>query len=167
MINKNNLWFLTLFSLILILGVYYLTIPSNILEKVNTTIIDKKDNSKVEKIEEESTLVAMRVSLEEERQEAMDVLEEQLTNEKLTSAEKNNAYEQLKYLNTIQGKEETLEKKLKKEYDLDCFTKIDNTDISVVCVSKKHDMTLANKIMRTIQNDYQERMNITVKFQST
>ena len=167
MINKNNLWFLTLFSLILILGVYYVTIPSNILEKVNTKITTKEDNSKIKKVEEESSLVAMRVNLQEERQEAMDVLEEQLTNEKLTSTEKNNAYEQLKYLNTIQGKEETLEKKLKKEYDLDCFTKIDNTDVSVVCVSKKHDMTLANKIMRTIQKDYQERMNITVKFQST
>ena len=30
MINKQNLWFLTLFSLILILGVYYITLPSDI-----------------------------------------------------------------------------------------------------------------------------------------
>ena len=34
MINKNNLWFLTLFSLILILGVYYVTLPSDVLDKI-------------------------------------------------------------------------------------------------------------------------------------
>ena len=28
MINKQNLWFLTLFSLILILGIYYVTLPN-------------------------------------------------------------------------------------------------------------------------------------------
>ena len=35
MINKQNLWFLTLFSLILILGVYYVTLPNELLEKIN------------------------------------------------------------------------------------------------------------------------------------
>ena len=31
MINKQNLWFLTLFSLILVLSVYYITMPNNLL----------------------------------------------------------------------------------------------------------------------------------------
>ena len=30
MINRKNLWFLTLFSLILVLGIYYITLPSEI-----------------------------------------------------------------------------------------------------------------------------------------
>jgi len=34
--SRNNLWFLTLFSLILILGVYYITLPSDIFSKVET-----------------------------------------------------------------------------------------------------------------------------------
>ena len=32
--NKQNLWFFTLFSLILILGAYYITMPNSLLEKV-------------------------------------------------------------------------------------------------------------------------------------
>ena len=107
----------------------------------------------------------MRVSKEEERQEAMTILNEQLTNEQATTEEKNNAYEQLKYLNEVQGKEESLEKKIKKEYDLDCFIKIDNIDVSTICIAKKHDVKLANKIMRLIQKEYKERKKITVKFQ--
>ena len=31
MINKKNIWFLTLFSLILVLSVYYITMPSELL----------------------------------------------------------------------------------------------------------------------------------------
>ena len=38
MLNKQNLWFITLFSLILILGIYYVTIPNDVLEKVNKKV---------------------------------------------------------------------------------------------------------------------------------
>ena len=164
--NKQNLWFFTLFSFILILGVYYVTMPNEFLEKVQS--ITEKENEAtavVEEVEEESALVAMRVSLEEERQEKMEVLQEKLTSENLTGEEKNNLYEELKYLNEVQGKEESIEKKIKKEYELDCFTKIENNNITVVCVSEEHDTTLANNIMRLIQKEYNTKKNITVKFQ--
>lgn len=161
--NKQNLWFLTLFSLILVLGVYYIAMPEDLLDKVNTVV--DKTKTEVKEVTEESALSSMRVSKEEERREAMNVLQEKLTNDKTTSEEKNNAYEQIKYLNEVGGKEELLEKKLKKEFNLDCFTKIDNSNVSVVCISKTHDVSLANKIMRTIQKDYKNKMNITVKFQ--
>ena len=165
MLNKQNLWFLTLLSLILVLGVYYVTMPNDLLEKVKIDIGDKKEDAVIEEVVEESPLTAMRVSLEEERQEAIDVLKEQLTNDKLTNEEKNNAYEELKYLNEVQGKEEAIEKKIKKEQELDCFTKIDNKDISIICISNEHDASLANKIMRSIQSEYKDKKNITVKFQ--
>ena len=35
MINKKNLWFLTLFSLVLVLSVYYITMPSELLLSTN------------------------------------------------------------------------------------------------------------------------------------
>lgn len=166
MINKQNLWFLTLFSLILVLSVYYITIPNDLLSKAVSTEEKDKKNEKVEKtVEEISSLTAMRVSLEEERQSVMDDLQEQLTSDVISSEEKNNAYEQLKYLNTLQSKEEELEKSIKKEFKLDSFVKIDNTNISVVCVSSKHDNSLANDIMRLIQSGYEDKMYITVKFQ--
>jgi len=161
MINKSNLWFLTLFSLILVLGVYYVTIPSNILDKVK--IKDKKRIT--EKINTENSLSALRVSLEETRKDTAKKLEEQLTNAEVSTTEKNNIYEQLKYLNEVQGKEENIEKKIKKELNLDCFTKIDNSDISVVCISKEQNKHLANTIMRLVQENNTNKLNITVKFQ--
>ena len=42
MINKQNLWFLTLFSLVLVLGVYYVTMPNELLlSKVESKTKDK------------------------------------------------------------------------------------------------------------------------------
>lgn len=164
MFNKQNLWFITLFSLILVLGVYYVTIPSDVLEKVNNKV--KSEEKVVAEVKEEtSSLTALRVSKENSRKEKIESLENSLTSDNLSSEEKNNTYELLKYYNELQGKEENYEKKLKKEFDLDCFTKIDNSDVEIICISEKHDKELANKIMRTIQNEYQNKMNITVKFQ--
>ena len=164
--NKQNLWFLTLFSLILVLSVYYITMPNDLLlsttkEEIPTNIVDD------EKVEQVSSLVAMRVSLEEERQNEMDTLQEQLTSESASSEEKNNAYEKLKYLNELQGKEEKYEKAIKKEYGVDSFVKIDNSNINIVCISENHDSTLANNIMRLVQSDYKNKMYITVKFQKS
>ena len=163
--NKQNLWFLTLFSLILVLSVYYITMPNDLLlSNNNSEVVTNTDDSLV--INEVSSLVEMRVSLEEERQNEMDVLQEQLTSEAVSGEEKNNAYEKLKYLNELQGKEEKHEKAIKKEYNKDCFVKIDNSNINIVCISDKHDSTLANNIMRLVQKSYDNKMFITVKFQN-
>ena len=32
MINKKNLWFLTLFSLVLVLSIYYVTMPNEVFD---------------------------------------------------------------------------------------------------------------------------------------
>lgn len=166
MLNKQNLWFITLFSLILILGIYYVTIPNDVLEKVNKKTEELKEEQVVAKVTEDtSSLSALRVSKETSRKEKIESLESSLTSENLTAEEKNNTYELLKYYNTLQGKEENYEKKLKKNFDLDCFTKIDNSNVEVVCISEKHDKTLANKIMRSIQEEYKEKINVIVKFQ--
>ena len=91
MINKNNLWFLTLFSLILILGVYYVTLPSDVLDKIKI-----KDKVEEPVVKEENPLTALRVSLEETRKTSKEKLEKELTKTEITTTEKNNIYEQYK-----------------------------------------------------------------------
>ena len=54
---------------------------------------------------------------------------------------------------------------VKKEYGINCFIKINNNEADVVCVAKEHDNKLANNIMRLIQNEYKNKMFVTVKFQ--
>ena len=168
MINKQKLWFLTLFSLILVLSVYYITMPNDLLvNKVDEKTTTKSSKKEDKDVEETNSLVAMRVSLEEERQEQMVSLQEKLTNEETTTEEKNNAYEQLKYLNQLQGTEENIEKQIKDELKLDSFVKIDNKNIEVVVIKDKHDASVANNIMRLVQSNYEDKMYITVTFKKT
>lgn len=170
MINKQSLWFLTLFSLILVLSVYYITMPNELLLTTNNNYTNTKetsgevDETKVT-ISESELLVTMRVNLEEERNEQVAELRTTLTNEDATSEEKNSAYEQIKYLTDLTGQEEMLEKKIKKEFNLDCFIKINNNEVRVVAVKDKHDSTLANNIMKTIQNEFKNKVYVTVKFE--
>lgn len=155
-----------LLSIIFVLCVYYVTIPNDLLKTEEGTKKVKSDKDVVETIEEASSLVALRVNLQEERQEEMTVLQKQLTGD-ASSDEKNNAYEKLKYLNELQSLEEENEVKIKKQLGLDCFVKIDNTNINTVCISTKHDASLANKVMRLLQSSFDTKKYITVKFQKS
>ena len=175
MINKQNLWFLTLFSLILVLSVYYITMPNDLLIASSSTDTkeeakednntDSTDENTISEVDEANSLTALRVSLDEERDKEKEELKTTMTNEDATTDEKNNAYEQLKYLSVIEGEEEKLEKLIKEKHKLDSFVKVDNNTITVVAAKKKHDVTLANNIMRTIQGEYDTKKTITVKFE--
>ncbi|MDD6224445.1 MAG: SpoIIIAH-like family protein [bacterium] len=172
MINKQSLWFLTLFSLILVLSVYYITMPNELLLTNNSNYTERTvkeetntDSDTKVTITESESLVSMRVNLEEERGETMAELKSLLTSEQTTSEEKNNAYEQIKYLNDIKAKEEAIEQKIKNKFQLDSFVKIDNTEIKIVAVKKDHDITLANNIMRSVQEEFEGKVYITVKFE--
>lgn len=162
MINKQNLWFLTLFSLILVLSIFYLTMGN---ESLTNKITGNNNDLATVKINESDVLTALRVNADEERLEEMDTLQEILLDTKSTMEEKNNAYETLKDLNLNKGKEEKLEKLILDTYKLQAFVKIKNDQISIVIANKEHSDSLANNIIRTVQKEYENQMYITVKFQ--
>lgn len=168
MINKQSLWFLTLFSLILVLSVYYITMPNELLLTNNSNYTEEVNSDNEEEsvtISESEALVSMRVNLEAEREEMVSDLRGTLTSEEATTEEKNSAYEQIKYITDLKGKEEAIEEKIKKKYNLDSFVKIDNNEIKVVAVKKEHDSSLANNIMKTVQEEFDQKVYVTVKFE--
>ena len=167
MINKQNLWFLTLFSLILVLSVYYVTMPNELLLKTDLEKNgDNKNNEEKVNLEQEESeiLVSLRVDKEEERRLEKTDLQSILTSSTATTEEKNNAYDKLTYLNTVLGEEEKLENKIKSKLNVDSFVEIDNNQINVIAISKNHDVKLANNIMRTVQEEYKEKLYVTVNF---
>ena len=162
MVNKKGVWFLTLFSLILVLSVYYITMPTELL------ITNKvEENAKpTVKTDESSILVALRVESNEEVEKEMDSLKKIISDSKSSIEDKNAAFEKMKELNTNRSKEEILEEKIKTTYKLESFIKIDSKIVSVTVKSNKHDKELANNIMRAIQEEFKEKIKITVKFES-
>lgn len=166
MINKRSLWFLTLFSLILVLSIYYITMPSELLLTTNKTNIDsKKETESTVNIDESDLLVALRVESDEEMSKQIEDLQLVLTNAESSVEDKNKAYEKIRQLNDNRGEEEKLESQIKENYKLESFIKITDNSISVTVKGEEHSNSLANNIMRTIQSNYEDSKYITVKFQ--
>ena len=175
MINKKNLWFLTLFSLILVLSVYYITMPSELLltDSSNKLISDnsnnKKEKKKTKKVSLEKNkldgIEVMRMENEEAVNKEIDELQVVIQNEKSTTDEKNKAYNKIKKINDDKATAEKLEKKLKDNLKIDAYIKFEDDKICVNVESKEHDTKLANKIIREIQSEFDEYKYITVKFE--
>ena len=155
MINKKSIWFMTLFSLIIVLSVYYITIPKEI----------NYENKPVVKIEESTILTALRVQADKEMESMMNDLRFILSGIDTTSEEKSNAYDKLKELNIIRGKEEKLEEMIKKTYNSTSFVKINDDQIRVVVLSDNHDSKIADNIMKSIQSEFETYKYISVKFE--
>ena len=57
-----------------------------------------------------------------------------------------------------------MEEKIKNTHNLDSFIKIDGDQVRVVIDSDEHSNTLANKIMRTVQDNFDTKQYISVQF---
>ena len=167
MINKKSLWFLTLFSLILVLSIYYITMPNELL--LNTSNINKLEKEEptisIEKSDKNELLVSLRLEADEEMSKQIEDLQLVLTNVNSTTEEKNKAYEKIKSLNNNRGEEEKLEKQINESFDLSSFVKINDDKINITIQSKENSETLANNIMREVQKNFDTKKYITVKFQ--
>lgn len=168
MINKQKLWFLTLFSLILILSVYYITMPNELLTTSKTTGDNKKVTSTKKSnvtVSSSDSLTALQVEKDEERQALAAEYNEILTNKDTSEEEKSNAYNGLKQIDEIKSKEEKIENKLKDNLKLKSFVKIDNNNVNITIKKKDHDYSLANKVMRLVQEEFENKVYVSVKFQ--
>lgn len=179
MINKKSIWFLTLFSLILVLSVYYVTMPNELL--LTTATINDQTKEKVKEVSKEETkkekekatvkmeeselLTSIRMEANEKYTKELDELKTIMTNKESSTEEKNNAFEKIKVINNNRGKEEMLEKKILEQFKYQSCVLISGTDINITVSHDKHDAKLANQIMRLVQSEFDSKMYITVKFQ--
>ena len=172
MINKQSVWFVTLFSLILVLSIYYVTLNDSnlqgILDEWNDNANNNNNNTSTVNvnIEESSLLVSLRIKEDESVLKEMEDYQNILLDNTKTSDEKNDAYNALMSLNQKKGMEEKIEKKIKDEFGYDSFAKMKNDTISIIIASKDHSSKDANDIIRSVQELFDDSKYITVKFQN-
>jgi len=164
MINKKNLWFLTLFSLVLVLSVYYITMPSELLMTNNSDNVNLEDDMIDVNIYESNIVDVLKTEDDTNTIDEINKLKETISSKETSSEDKSKAFDAIKTLNQISSKEELLEEKIKTTYNLDCFIKIDGDQIRVVIDSDDHSNTIANNIMRTIQNNFDTKQYISIQF---
>ncbi len=168
MMNRKNLWFLTLFSLVIVLSIYYVTMPEDLLaattsDKTKEKIEEKDVNVDVD---ESNSIAALKVEDESKTNDTLSELQKKLTDTATSAEEKNSVYEQIKTINTNSGIEEVIEKKIKEEYSCDVFAKIEDASVKVVVDKCENSKKLANNIMRLVQGQFENKMYISVQFES-
>ena len=161
MINKQNLWFITLFSLILVLGIYYVSMG----DETISVLAGESDVSEVIEVSESDVIVALQVDDDEKVLEQMNEYQNILLDTEATIEEKNDAYNALQALSNSQSECEKIEKLITDEYKYDNFVKIDGDTISIVIASSEHNKEIANQIIRSVQSLYDTQKYITVKFE--
>ncbi len=161
MINKQNLWFVTLFSLILVLGIYYVTMGD---ETLSVLAGENNVSSPVE-VKASDVIVALQVASDESVLKEMNEYQSILLDDTATIEEKNDAYNALQALSNSKSECEKIKKMITEKFKYDSFIKIDGDAISITIASKEHSKEIANKIIREIQNMYDKQKYITVKFE--
>jgi hypothetical protein len=163
MINKKNLWFLTLTSIILVLAIYYVTMPLGNDTYVSSNVDDDKEV--MVNIEESEALTAARIEKQEQDLTEIKKLQEILLSNDKTVDEKNEAYEQIKYINVSKSNEEKLEKNINKSFEVTSFVQIKDNTIKVVIANKEDSLELANKIISLVNKETNNEFYVTVKFE--
>lgn len=161
MINKQNLWFVTLFSLILVLGIYYVTMGDETL----SVLAGENNISKEVSVKESDIIVALQVDRDEAVLKEMNEYQSILLDDTATIEEKNDAYNALQALSNSKTECEKIKKLITEKFKFDNFVKIDGDAISITIAAKDHNKEIANNIIREVQNLYDKQKYITVKFE--
>lgn len=161
MINKQNLWFVTLFSLILVLGIYYVTMGDETL----SVLAGENNVSNPVEVKESDVIVALQVASDESVLKEMNEYQSILLDDAATIEEKNDAYNALQALSNSKSECEKIKKIITEKFKYDNFVKINGDTISITIASKEHNKEVANKIIREIQSLYDKQKYITIKFE--
>ncbi len=161
MINKQNLWFVTLFSLILVLGIYYVTMGDESL----SVLAGENNISKEVSVKESDVIVALQVDRDEAVLKEMNEYQSILLDDTATIEEKNDAYNALQALSNSKSECEKIKKLITEKFKFDNFVKIDGDAISITIAAKDHNKEIANNIIREVQSLYDKQKYITVKFE--
>ena len=161
MINKQNLWFITLFSLILVLGIYYVTMGDEALN----TLVGENNISKEVSSSESDIIVALQVEKDEAVLKEMNEYQSILLDDTATIEEKNDAYNALQALSNSKSECEKIKTLITEKFNFDNFVKIEGNTISITIAQKNHNKEVANNIIREVQSLYDKQKYITVKFE--
>ena len=160
MINKQNIWFTFLCSIILVLSIIYVKTNTDSLKDFE--IANSFEDTEFV-INDNTELVALRIKSNEDEEETIQNLKNTILDETTDINKKNEAYDQLLSITNNKTIEQKIEKIIKESFQFNSFVKINGDNISIVIKSDKNDYTLANSVIRKV-NEIIPNKYITIKF---
>lgn len=161
MINKQSIWFTFLFSVILVLSIFYISMGESDLSDL--ILSDETEDSTLV-VNESTELVALRIQSDEEITETINELQEIILSETVDMQAKSDAYDELLTITNNKSMEEKIEKIIKDEFKFESFVKINGDNITIVAENDAHNYKVANDIISRVAKEFSGDKYITVKF---
>ncbi|MBQ9841384.1 MAG: SpoIIIAH-like family protein [Erysipelotrichaceae bacterium] len=142
--NRQAIAFLTMFSLVLMLAVYYITMP-----------IQQGDETPV--VSTPNTFEQMKIELNNKQQSLLESYTETMASSTSTSQEKAIAMEQMSKLNQVMNDEKIYTDMLHTLGYENCYLEIEQDVMKIHVQSDSFDTSDASKIIKTVlsQSNYQ------------
>ncbi|MEG0473888.1 MAG: SpoIIIAH-like family protein [Solibacillus sp.] len=170
-VKKRTVWFLTLFSLVAVIGVYYAfgsNNTGNLLTIFGDDTLNEAEilgvNQEVTKtVNSESDLFQeMRLELSNKRSQLREQLEQKMASAEYTPEQKSAAYNEMEQLINRESSEAMLEMLVKSfGYD-DALVRIEDEKVAVTVMSDQNDKKLANDIVHLIKTELDNNVIVTV-----
>lgn len=148
--NKQAFTFLTLFSLILVLSIYYIMLPPSSNENVVTNT--------------QSTIQQLQQQLNKKREDIISKNNEIIAKESSTSDSINEALETISETKNLGEKEKNIVAKIKEMGYKDAYVEIENQTIKVTVLKKDATQSDASKVIKEILNLVGNNYQVEVKF---
>ncbi len=149
--NKQAFTFLTLFSLILVLSIYYIMLPP---------VQDKEPVSKTQL----STIQQLQVQLDKKREDIINKNNQIIAKESSTSDSINEALETISETKSLAEKEKTIISQLKELNYNEVYVEIDNETIKITALKKDANQKDASLIINKVLGIVGENYQVEVKF---
>lgn len=148
--NKQAITFISLFTLILVLSIYYMMLPQ---EKTNE--VSQQQPSSIEELQ---------IALDKKREDIINENNDLIAKESSTTEMINKALETISQTKDLKDKEKELIELLQKEGYQDVFLEIDNKIVKVTILKKDATQSDANHVIKIILNHIGEQYQVEVKF---
>ena len=182
LLKKQTVWLLTMLSLVVVLSVYYITSPEQNSNELAAVKQEEKTDQKETKTDTETkdgeTIISqvagdeefekLRLQLQDERSEIKEQLTDVVATTDLPANERSEAIDQMKKLNEIAQKEQTLETLIKARDYEDVLVRADGPTVRIIVKSKKESSkSEANAIIKMVKKEIGETNFVAVEFQPT
>ncbi len=175
--NKRTVWFLTLLSLVAVISIYYINQKAP-MPFDGLAIFDSKENpvtmtetsgdpDKQQPVFAESYLFEdMRMEVRNERSQLSEQLRTKIDSADYTTAEKNEAYEEMEAITKRDSAESLMEMQIIALGYPDAFVRTDGSTVNVTVLSEEgQSKQQANEITRLVISTWEEARKVEVKFE--
>lgn len=148
--NKQAFTFLTLFSLILVLSIYYIMLPP-----VSQGEVAKNTETTIEQLQDQ---------LDKKREDIISKNNEIIAKESSSSDSINEALETISETKNMSEKEKTIVAKMKELGYEEAYVEIDNQTIKMTILKKDASQSDASQVIKEVLNLVGESYQVEVKF---